>query len=240
MTKHRTRPSRLRIAASICCIAVCLLVAPVSAQVRGVYALGMTATNSGVTPEAGFTYTNQFLFYSRGELKDSSGHVTATGQNSVLMDMNSIVWVAKKRSHTSAEPSIPASQLSPLPTTRSAPTPKAQSVAAAASQTPTINPSSSAGERNAQMLALTTDFSPPLADTTPPPATTSVPATGPTSSPPAKPSTSPATKPLSSQPSNSTNSTPPNKAQTSTPARTSISITPSHESSPSAKTSAFN
>lgn len=96
MTKHRTRPSRLRIAASICCIAVCLLVAPVSAQVRGVYALGMTATNSGVTPEAGFTYTNQFLFYSRGELKDSSGHVTATGQNSVLMDMNSIVWVAKK------------------------------------------------------------------------------------------------------------------------------------------------
>ena len=96
MTTHRTHPSRLRIAASICSVAVCLLIAPVSAQVRGVYPLGMTATNSGVTPEAGFTYTNQFLFYSRGELKDSSGHVTATGQNSVLMDMNSIVWVAKK------------------------------------------------------------------------------------------------------------------------------------------------
>lgn len=56
----------------------------------------MTATNSGVTPEAGFTYTNQFLFYSRSELKDSTGQVTATGQNSVLMDMNSIVWAAKK------------------------------------------------------------------------------------------------------------------------------------------------
>jgi hypothetical protein len=96
VTKHRTHLSRLRIAAVICSAAVCLLVTPVPAQVRGVYPLGMTATNSGVTPEAGFTYTNQFLFYSRGELKDSSGHVTATGQNSVIMDMNSIVWVAKK------------------------------------------------------------------------------------------------------------------------------------------------
>jgi hypothetical protein len=77
-------------------LAVCELNSSASAQVRGVYPLGMTATNSGVTPEAGFTYTNQFLFYSRSELKDSTGQVTATGQNSVLMDMNSIVWVAKK------------------------------------------------------------------------------------------------------------------------------------------------
>src|SRR5271155_1344119 len=94
--KHRVHPSRHRISVSICSIVVCLLVAPVSAQVRGVYPLGMTATNSGVTPAAGFTYTNQFLFYSRSELKDSTGQVTATGQNSVIMDMNSIVWVAKK------------------------------------------------------------------------------------------------------------------------------------------------
>ena len=77
-------------------VAVCELISSASAQVRGVYPLGMTATNSGVTPEAGFTYTNQFLFYSRSELKDSTGQVTATGQNSVIMDMNSIVWVAKK------------------------------------------------------------------------------------------------------------------------------------------------
>jgi hypothetical protein len=94
--KHRAHPSRHRIAVSICSIVFCVFVAPVSAQVRGVYPLGMTATNSGVTPAAGFTYTNQFLFYSRSELKDSTGQVTATGQNSVLMDMNSIVWVAKK------------------------------------------------------------------------------------------------------------------------------------------------
>jgi hypothetical protein len=77
-------------------LAVCVLISSASAQVRGVYPLGMTATNSGVTPAAGFTYTNQFLFYSRSELKDSTGQVTATGQNSVLMDMNSVVWVAKR------------------------------------------------------------------------------------------------------------------------------------------------
>ena len=86
---------RLRMMLLIFALAVCELISSASAQVRGVYPLGMTATNSGVTPEAGLTYTNQFLFYSRSELKDSTGEVTATGQNSVIMDMNSIVWVAK-------------------------------------------------------------------------------------------------------------------------------------------------
>ena len=58
---------------------------------------GMTATNSGVTPEAGFTYSNLFLFYSRSELKDANGAVTATGQNSVIMDMNSFIWVGNNK-----------------------------------------------------------------------------------------------------------------------------------------------
>ena len=66
------------------------------AQVRGVYPLGMTATNSGVTPESGFTYTNQLLFYSRNKLKGPRGEVLATGAQSLLMDMNSFVWVSKK------------------------------------------------------------------------------------------------------------------------------------------------
>lgn len=65
------------------------------AQVRGVYPLGMSATNSGVTPPAGFTYTNAFLFYSRDELKGPNGEVVATGQQSVLMDLNTLVWVSK-------------------------------------------------------------------------------------------------------------------------------------------------
>lgn len=70
---------------------------PVLTQVRGVYPLGMTATNSGVTPQSGFSYVNQFLFYSRDQAKGPSGEVLATGQNSVMMDMNSLVWVSERK-----------------------------------------------------------------------------------------------------------------------------------------------
>jgi hypothetical protein len=38
-----------------------------------------------------------FLFYSRDRAVGADGEVTATGQNSVLMDMNTIVWVSEKR-----------------------------------------------------------------------------------------------------------------------------------------------
>ena len=67
------------------------------AQNRGVYPLGMSATNSGITAEPGFTYSNLFLFYSRSESRGSDGELLATGSNSVLMDMNSIVWVSGKK-----------------------------------------------------------------------------------------------------------------------------------------------
>jgi hypothetical protein len=56
----------------------------------------MNATNSGVTPEAGITYSNLFIFFSRDENKDAEGNVIATGQNSIMMDLNSFVWVSKK------------------------------------------------------------------------------------------------------------------------------------------------
>jgi len=73
-----------------------IVVTPVQAQVRGVYPVGMSATNSGVTPEAGFSYSNLFVFFSRDEQKGPHGEILATGQNSILMDMNSFVWVSKK------------------------------------------------------------------------------------------------------------------------------------------------
>jgi hypothetical protein len=57
----------------------------------------MNATNSGVTPEAGITYANLFVFFSRDEEKGSHGEILATGQNSIMMDLNSFVWVSKKR-----------------------------------------------------------------------------------------------------------------------------------------------
>ena len=75
--------------------AICIVTLPALSQVRGVYPLGMSATNSGVTPEPGISYVNQFLFYSRDQAKGPNGEVLATGQNSVMMDMNSLVWVSK-------------------------------------------------------------------------------------------------------------------------------------------------
>ncbi|MFL6446955.1 MAG: transporter [Bryobacteraceae bacterium] len=65
------------------------------AQNRGVYPLGMSATNSGVTPGAGFTYVNQLLYYSRDHAKDDAGNtLSVTGEHYVLMDMNTLAWVS--------------------------------------------------------------------------------------------------------------------------------------------------
>jgi hypothetical protein len=78
---------------------------------RGVYPLGMSSMNSGVTPESGFTYSNLFLFYSRNELKGSNGEITATGNNSVLMDLNTLVWVSQKTILGGAKLSLTATLL---------------------------------------------------------------------------------------------------------------------------------
>src|SRR5262245_54731151 len=87
-----------RRAARLLCAAACALFAmrASQAQVRGVYPLGMSGTGSGITPEPGFTYSNQFIFYARDELRGPDGEVTARGHNSVIMDLNSFVWVWKK------------------------------------------------------------------------------------------------------------------------------------------------
>lgn len=77
--------------------AICALNPLAQAQVRGLYPPGMSATNSGVTPESGFSYVNLFLFYGRDTLRGTNGEITATGGHSLLMDMNSFVWVSKPR-----------------------------------------------------------------------------------------------------------------------------------------------
>ena len=87
-------PVWLGIVAIVCALT---LAKEAKAQSRGVYPLGMSAANSGVTPDPGFTYSNQLLFYSRDEVKDQNGNtVPITGSNSVLMDMNSLIWVSTK------------------------------------------------------------------------------------------------------------------------------------------------
>lgn len=82
------------------------------AQSRGVYPLGMSSTNSGITPPPGFTYSNQLIFYYRNESKDQHGVAKPiTGSNSVLMDMNSIIWVSERTllggAHYSALATLP-------------------------------------------------------------------------------------------------------------------------------------
>jgi hypothetical protein len=65
------------------------------AQVRGVYPTGMNATNAGVTPDSGFTYSNLFIFNARDESKGPDGEVVATGTNAVMIDLNTFVWVSR-------------------------------------------------------------------------------------------------------------------------------------------------
>jgi hypothetical protein len=65
-------------------------------QVRGVYPLGMSAPNSGVTPPSGFSYSNLLAIYPRGSFRGTRGEVLARGSQSVVMDLNSFVWVSKK------------------------------------------------------------------------------------------------------------------------------------------------
>src|SRR5262245_26046538 len=65
------------------------------AQVRGVYPLGMSATNSGVTPAPGFSYSNLLAIYSRDQFKGTRGEILTTGNQAVVMDLNSFIWVSK-------------------------------------------------------------------------------------------------------------------------------------------------
>jgi hypothetical protein len=79
------------------CLLWLMLPVAAQAQSRGVYPLGMTSVGAGVTPDPGFTYANQLLFYSRDRSKaDDGSTLPVTGQNTVVMDMNSFVWVTRR------------------------------------------------------------------------------------------------------------------------------------------------
>jgi len=88
---------RLPRVAGLLATGILLVPAGAHAQSRGVYPLGMTAVGSGVTPDPGFTYANQLLFYARHESKaDDGSMLPASGRNAVVMDMNSFVWVSRR------------------------------------------------------------------------------------------------------------------------------------------------
>jgi len=87
---------------------------PSHAQNQGVYPLGMSAINSGLLPESTFTYTNQFLLYTRDQAKDNAGQtLPVTGIHSVILDMNTISWVSEDRipgARDSASATLPFSK----------------------------------------------------------------------------------------------------------------------------------
>jgi hypothetical protein len=90
-------PGNRRFAIKFLVVIVLVLITSLraEAQNRGTYPLGMSAVNSGVTPGSGFTYSNQLLYYARNISKDNDGNVLpVAGDNAVLMDLNSIVWVS--------------------------------------------------------------------------------------------------------------------------------------------------
>ena len=89
-------PVRIILIALSVVVSSCIGFGQTLPPLRGVYPLGMNALNSGVTPEPGFTYSNLFLFYSRNQLKGTNGETVSTGNNSVLMDLNTFVWVSEK------------------------------------------------------------------------------------------------------------------------------------------------
>ena len=111
----RTQPA-LRVVSLVGAVAVSMLLAlaPVNAQVRGLYPPGMSAINSGITPAAGISYSNLFIFFSRHEKKDAQGNVVATGQNSVMMDMNTLIWVSNKKIEALGGAAISASATLPV------------------------------------------------------------------------------------------------------------------------------
>lgn len=85
--------------AMVFCVACSVIgAARAEAQNRGVYPLGMSATNSGVTPESGFSYGNQLLFYARNQVKGDNGETRPMGGlNIVAMNLNSFIWVSTRR-----------------------------------------------------------------------------------------------------------------------------------------------
>jgi hypothetical protein len=67
-----------------------------SAQVRGVYPTGMNTINAGAAPAPGWAYSNLFIANSRDERVGPAGETLATGEQSVLLDLNTFAWGTKE------------------------------------------------------------------------------------------------------------------------------------------------
>ena len=80
--------------------AVCLIahVDSARAQIRGLYAPGMNATNSGVLPETGLTYLAFVQPYTFDELKAPDGEKLPVNlTTSVFVEQNLFLWVSDRK-----------------------------------------------------------------------------------------------------------------------------------------------
>ena len=81
------RHSRLWLA-----LACVIAIGEANGQVRGVYPAGMNVTNGGVAPAPGFSYSNLFIVNSRDRRAGPDGDTLATGEQSILLDLNTVAW----------------------------------------------------------------------------------------------------------------------------------------------------
>jgi hypothetical protein len=65
---------------------------------RGVYTPGFSATNSGVMPDPGLTYSNTFMEYSFDQVNcPVCGTISPKFNAAVFVDVNLFMWVSKKK-----------------------------------------------------------------------------------------------------------------------------------------------
>ncbi len=82
-----------------CCL-ILVGARPLKGQIRGQYASGLNATNSGTLPPPGLTYANMFQLSSFNESKDSNGNRRPiSGNLSVLFDHNILNWTTTEAEH---------------------------------------------------------------------------------------------------------------------------------------------
>lgn len=91
-------PISARVSARRVVFSACALLATwsASAQVRGVYPTGMSAVNSGSVAAPGWSYSNLFIVNSRDERAGPDGETQATGEQSVLLDLNTFSWGSRE------------------------------------------------------------------------------------------------------------------------------------------------
>jgi hypothetical protein len=77
-------------------LVICAFAGAANAQVRGVYPTGMNTINAGAAPAPGWAYSNLFIANTRDKRVGPAGETLATGEQSILLDLNTFAWGTKE------------------------------------------------------------------------------------------------------------------------------------------------